>query len=57
MLKTVNSLFFGLRTKATSVNQALQWMGVRNTVEIVTGLPLRQAVDIRGEGRGGALRP
>ena len=27
MLKTVNSPFFGLRTKATTVNQALQLMG------------------------------
>ena len=25
MLKTVNSAFFGLATKATSVNQALHW--------------------------------
>jgi HD-like signal output (HDOD) protein len=43
MLKTVNSSFFGLKTKATSVNQALQLMGLRNTVEVVTGLLLRQA--------------
>lgn len=42
MLKTVNSPFFGLRTKATSINQALQLLGLRNTVEIVTGLLLRQ---------------
>ena len=46
MLKTVNSPFFGLRTKATSVNQALQLMGLRNTVEIVTGLLLRQVFPI-----------
>jgi HD-like signal output (HDOD) protein len=46
MLKTVNSPFFGLRTKATSVNQALQLMGLRNTVEIVTGLLLRQAFPV-----------
>jgi HD-like signal output (HDOD) protein len=43
MLKTVNSSFFGLKTKAASVNQALQLMGLRNTVEVVTGLLLRQA--------------
>jgi HD-like signal output (HDOD) protein len=43
MLKTVSSPFFGLRTKPTSVNQALQLMGLRNTIEIVTGLLLRQA--------------
>jgi len=46
MLKTVNSPFFGLRTKATSVNQALLLMGLRNTVEIVTGLLLRQAFPV-----------
>ena len=46
MLKTVNSPFFGLRTKATSVNQALQLLGLRNTVEIVTGLLLRQAFPV-----------
>ena len=46
MLKTVNSPFFGLRTKATTVNQALQLLGLRNTVEIVTGLLLRQAFPV-----------
>lgn len=46
ILKTVNSPFFGLRTKATSVNQALQLMGLCNTVEIVTGLLLRQAYPV-----------
>jgi HD-like signal output (HDOD) protein len=46
MLKTVNSPFFGLRTKATSVNQALQLLGLRNTVEIITGLLLRQAFPV-----------
>lgn len=46
MLKTVNSPFFGLRTKATSVNQALLLMGLRNTVEVVTGLLLRQAFPV-----------
>lgn len=46
MLKTVNSPFFGLRTKATSVNQAMQLLGLRNTVEIMTGLLLRQAFPI-----------
>lgn len=46
MLKTVNSPFFGLRTKATSINQALQLLGLRNTVEIVTGVLLRQAFPV-----------
>ena len=46
MLKTVNSPFFGLRSKATSVQQALHLLGLRNTVEIVTGLLLRQAFPV-----------
>ena len=46
MLKTVNAPFFGLRTKATSVDDALHLMGLRNTVEIVTGLLLRQAFPV-----------
>ncbi|HVY04500.1 MAG TPA: HDOD domain-containing protein [Burkholderiales bacterium] len=46
MLKTVNSPFFGLRTKATTVQQSLHLLGLRNTVEIVTGLLLRQAFPI-----------
>ena len=43
MLKTVNSPFFGLRTKATSVQQALALLGLRNVVQIVTGSLLRMA--------------
>ena len=43
MLKTVNSPFYGLRTKATSVPQALALLGLRNVAELVTGLLLRQA--------------
>ena len=46
MLKTVNSPFFGLRSKATSINQAMQLLGLRNTVEIITGLLLRQAFPV-----------
>lgn len=44
MLKTVNSAFFGLRTKATSVKQALALLGLRNVKEIVTGLLLRNSL-------------
>ncbi len=44
MLKTVNSPFFGLRTKATSVQQSLTLLGLRNVVEIVSGLLLRNAL-------------
>lgn len=43
MLKTVNSPFFGLRTKATSVQQALSLLGLLNVIQIVTGSLLRMA--------------
>src|SRR5688500_2256836 len=43
MLKTVNSPFYGLRSKATSVPQALALLGLRNVAQLVTGLLLRQA--------------
>ena len=43
MLKTVNSPFYGLRNKATSVQQAILLLGLRNVAELVTGLLLRQA--------------
>lgn len=43
MLKTVNSPFYGLRTKATSVQQAITLLGLRNVAQIVTSLLLRQA--------------
>jgi len=46
MLKTVNSPFHGLHTKATSVSQALALLGLRNVVQIVTGLLLRQAFPV-----------
>jgi HD-like signal output (HDOD) protein len=43
MLKTVNSPFYDLRTKATSVQQALSLLGLRNIAQLVTGLLLRDA--------------
>lgn len=46
MLKTVNSAFYGLRTKATSVPQALVLLGLRNVAQLVTGLLLRQAFPV-----------
>jgi HD-like signal output (HDOD) protein len=49
MLKTVNSPFFGLRTKATSVQQAISLLGLRNVVQIVTGSLLRMAFPEGGE--------
>jgi HD-like signal output (HDOD) protein len=41
MLQTVNSPFYGLRSKATSVQQAVALLGLRNVVQLVTGLLLR----------------
>jgi HD-like signal output (HDOD) protein len=43
MLKTVNSSFYGLRTKVGSVHQALNVIGLRNAAQLVTGLLLRDA--------------
>lgn len=43
MLKTVNSPFYGLRSKAGSVQQAIALLGLRNVAQLVTGLLLRQA--------------
>ncbi len=43
ILMTVNSPFFGLRSKATSVQQAIALMGLKNVTQLVTGLLLRQA--------------
>jgi HD-like signal output (HDOD) protein len=42
MLKTVNSPFYGLRSKATTVPQALSLLGLRNVAQLVNGLLLRQ---------------
>jgi HD-like signal output (HDOD) protein len=43
MLKTVNSPFYGLRTRATSIQQALALLGLRHVAQLVTGLLLRDA--------------
>jgi HD-like signal output (HDOD) protein len=43
LLKLVNSPFYGLRTKATNVHQALSIIGLRAGANLVTGLILRQA--------------
>jgi HD-like signal output (HDOD) protein len=43
MLKTVNSPFYGLGRKATSIQQALMLLGLQNVARLVTGLLLRQA--------------
>jgi HD-like signal output (HDOD) protein len=46
LLKTVNSPFYGLRSKATSIRQALVLLGLRNVTNLVTGLLLRQAFPV-----------
>ena len=43
MLKTVNSPFYGLRSKATSVTQAIALLGLRHVAELISGLLMRQA--------------
>jgi HD-like signal output (HDOD) protein len=41
MLKTVNSPFYGLRSKAVSIPQAIALLGLRNVTQLATGLMLR----------------
>jgi len=43
VLKVANSPFYGLRTKASSVQQALTLFGLQAVTQLVTGLLLRQA--------------
>ena len=43
VLKVANSPFYGLRTKAASVQQALALLGLSAVTQLVTGLLLRQA--------------
>ena len=43
VLKVANSPFYGLRTKAASVQQALALLGLNSVTQLVTGLLLRQA--------------
>lgn len=52
MLKIVNSPFFGLQNKLSSVSQAVQTLGVKNVKSIVTGLVLRSTL---GGGNQAAL--
>lgn len=43
MLRTVNSAFYGLRTQASSVQQAINLLGLRQIAQLVTGVLLRDA--------------
>jgi len=47
MLKTANSPFFGLRTKVETVQQAVITLGLNNVIGIVTGLALKNAIDVK----------
>jgi HD-like signal output (HDOD) protein len=44
MLKTVNSPLFGLSKRVASVPQALAMLGINNTINIITGLALKNAM-------------
>ena len=48
MLKTVNSPFYGLRTKATTVQQALTLLGLLNVTRMISGLLLKRAFPTAG---------
>ncbi len=43
MMKSANSPYFGLRTRASSVQQAVSILGLKNILQIVTELSLRQS--------------
>jgi len=51
VLKTVNSPFFGLSRRISSVAQAVSLLGMRSAAQIVTGLVLRAAI----AGKAGSL--
>lgn len=51
LLKTVNSPYFGLRAKMLSVQQAVMFLGIRNVINIVTAIALKNAgADVQGDG-------
>lgn len=50
MLKTVNSPFYGLAQKISSIQQALALLGLRNVSHLVTRLLLQQAFPVADSG-------
>lgn len=44
MMKTANSPYFGLRQKVQSVNQAVTVLGLKNVLNIVTSVSLKQSL-------------
>lgn len=48
VIKAVNSPLFGLGRRVTSVDQAIQLLGLRSLGNLVTGLALRTTLKVRG---------
>ncbi len=48
MMKTANSPFFGLRNKVQTVQQAVAVLGLKNILNIVTGLALQRVLSPKG---------
>jgi len=48
MLRSVNSSFFALRQEISSIHQAINLLGIKNTINIVSGLILRQGMSNDG---------
>lgn len=44
MLRAVNSPLFGLSKKLTSISQAVMLLGLRNSINLITGLSLRSSM-------------
>ncbi len=49
MLRSVNSSFFALCQEVSSIHQAISLLGVKNTINIVSGLILRQGMSKDGD--------
>lgn len=51
VLKTINSPLYGLRRQVTSIDQAVNLLGMKNVSSLVMGLALRKAVPAEGLDR------
>jgi len=47
VFKTINSPFFGIRREISSIQQATMLLGMKNVVNIVTGLSLRMSMETK----------
>jgi len=52
VFKTINSPFFGIRREISSIQQATMLLGMKNVVNIVTGISLRMSME---NNKGGEL--